>query len=808
MATENTIPPQERVTFQFTRDSILRDYRIAFQSREASLLGRREVLTGKAKFGIFGDGKEIAQVALARAFRKGDFRSGYYRDQTLMFALGLLRIDEYFAQLYADADVEREPSSGGRQMNSHFASRLLNPDGSWRTQVDSFNSCADQSPTGAQMPRLVGLAYASRLYRELDELEHLSGFSSHGDEIAWGTIGDASCAEGIFWESVNAAGALKAPMLLSIWDDGYGISVPSELHLTKGHLSSILRGFQRAPGEDEGFDLYTVAGWDYPALCETYLNASEIVRRDHVPAIVHVTDLTQPQGHSTSGSHERYKSADRLEWEREHDCLVRMRQWMIAEKIASEDELEHLEKEDRDLVGELQRRAWDNFRRPLEDEKKIVVALLGRVAADSAAGPKIKEIVARLDRQPGTQRRDLMIAAHEALIQVRDESGPARSELIAWQTRGKEQSADRYSSHLFSESESSALQVPVRPPVYGSDPRRVNGYEIINRCFDEALARHANLVAFGEDVGQLGDVNQGFMGLQEKYGDLRVADTGIREATIMGQAIGMALRGLRPLAEIQYLDYVLYCLQIMSDDLATLRWRTMGGQKAPVVIRTRGHRLEGVWHSGSLISGILNLIRGIHVCVPRDMTRAAGMYNTLLQGDDPGLVIEVLNGYRLKERMPENIGEMTLPLGVSEILREGVDVTVVTYGACCRIALEAADLLSEVGIDPEIVDVQTLQPFDLEGRIGDSIQKTNRVVFVDEDVPGGITGYMMKKVLEDQEAFAWLDAQPRTLSGKPHRPAYGSDGDYFSKPNREDIFNAIYALMRETDPQRFPDLAQ
>ncbi len=671
MVTENTIPPQERVTFQFTRDSILRDYRIAFQSREASLIGRREVLTGKAKFGIFGDGKEVAQVALARAFRKGDFRSGYYRDQTLMFALGLLRIDEYFAQLYADADVEREPSSGGRQMNSHFASRLLDSDGEWRSQVDSFNSCADQSPTGAQMPRLVGLAYASRLYRELDELEHLVGFSNNGNEIAWGTIGDASCAEGIFWESVNAAGALKAPMLLSIWDDGYGISVPSEYHLTRGHLSSILRGFQRSPGEGEGYDLYTVAGWDYPALCETYLNASEIVRREHVPAIVHVADLTQPQGHSTSGSHERYKSVERLEWEKEHDCLVRMRQWMIGEKIVSEEELEHIEKEDRELVQELQRRAWDNFRRPLDDEKKTVVSLLGRVAAASSAREEIEPIIDRLDRRPNAQRRESMVAVHETLIQVRGESDPAISDLVAWQQDSQAKNDRRYSSYLFSESEASALRVPVRPAVYGPDSGMVNGYEIINRCFDEALARHPNLMAFGEDVGQLGDVNQGFMGLQEKYGDLRVADTGIREATIMGQAIGMALRGLRPLAEIQYLDYVLYCLQIMSDDLATLRWRTMGGQKAPVVIRTRGHRLEGVWHSGSLISGILNLIRGIYVCVPRDMTRAAGMYNTLLQGDDPGLVIEVLNGYRLKERLPDNIGEMTLPLGASEFLRQG-----------------------------------------------------------------------------------------------------------------------------------------
>ncbi len=788
----------------FTRESILRDYRIAFQSREASLIGRREVLTGKAKFGIFGDGKEVAQVAMARAFRKGDFRSGYYRDQTLMFSLGLLRIDEYFAQLYSDADVEREPSSGGRQMNSHFASRLLTEDGHWRPQVDTYNSCADQSPTGAQMPRLVGLAYASRLYRELEDLQHMSAFSDNGNEIAWGTIGDASCAEGIFWEAVNAAGALRAPMLLSIWDDGYGISVPSELHLTKGHLSSILRGFQRAPGAAEGFDLYTVSGWDYPALCETYLNASRIVRRQHVPAIVHVTELTQPQGHSTSGSHERYKSTERLEWEKEHDCLTRMREWILQEGIASAEELTRIEGEDRDLVRELQRRAWENFRRPLEAEKRQVLDLLGKVADSSAHREKIQAIVSRLDRRPYPQRRDYLAATHEVLIELRGEASQARTELIDWQEELRRENSRRYSSHLLSESDLSALAVPPNPPAYADDSPLVNGFEIINKCFDEALRRHPNLVAFGEDVGQLGDVNQGFMGLQETYGELRVADTGIREATIIGQAIGMALRGLRPLAEIQYLDYVLYCLQIMSDDLATLHWRTRGGQKAPVVIRTRGHRLEGIWHSGSLVSGILNLVRGILVCVPRDMTRAAGMYNTLLQGDDPGLVIEVLNGYRLKEKLPSNLGEMTLPLGLPETLRTGSDVTLVTYGACCRIALEAAELLEDMGIETEIIDVQTLQPFDREGRIAQSIKKTNRVVFLDEDVPGGTSAYMMQKVLEGQGAFDWLDAEPRTVTGRAHRPAYGSDGDYFSKPNREDVFDAVYALMRETDPQRFP----
>ena len=787
-------------------ETTVRDYRLSYVSRQASLLGRKEVFSGKAKFGIFGDGKEVAQVALARAFRKGDFRSGYYRDQTLMFALGLLRIDEFFAQLYADSELDRDPSSGGRQMNSHFASRLLENDGSWKKLTDSFNSTADLSPTGAQMPRLVGLAFASRLYRHLEGLEDLSGFSKNGDEVAFGTIGDASCAEGVFWESVNAAGALKAPMLLSIWDDGYGISVPTEFHITKGHLSSILRGFQRAPGDDEGFDLYTVKGWDYPALCETYLNAAEVVRREHVPAIVHVAELTQPQGHSTSGSHERYKSEERLEWEREHDCLARMRQWIVEEKIASHEELSRLEEEDRQLVQELQRRAWESCCRPIEDEKRVLVHLVSELAESSAREAQLEKLLEHLDRLGIPLRRDLLAAAHEALVHTRSEKSQGRDQLAEWRDEMEEAGRQRYGTFLHSESAASALAVPVVEARFGEESPLVNGFEVLNRCFDQALGRYPNLVAFGEDVGQLGDVNQGFMGLQEKYGDLRVSDTGIREATILGQAIGMALRGLRPLAEIQYLDYVLYALQIMSDDLATLHWRTRGGQKAPVIVRTRGHRLEGIWHSGSLISGILNLVRGMHVCVPRNMVQAAGMFNTLLRSDDPALLIEVLNGYRLKERLPDNIGEFTVPLGVPDVLREGSDVTLVTYGACCRIALEAAELLTQVDVDLEVIDVQTLDPFDLEGRIRASLEKTNRIVFLDEDVPGGTTAYMMQRVLIDQEGFDWLDAPPRTLSAKAHRPAYGSDGDYFSKPNREHIFTVVYDLMHQTDPTRFPSM--
>ncbi len=804
MVTEKRTPPSERATFLFTRDSVLRDYRIAFQSREASVIGRREVFTGKAKFGIFGDGKEVAQMAMARSFRKGDFRSGYYRDQTLMFGLGLLRIDEYFAQLYADAEPERDPCSGGRQMNSHFSTPLLTEEGAWISQVEACNSSADMSPTASQMPRLVGLAYASHLYRHLEQLEYLAEFSDNGNEIAWGTIGDASCSEGLFWESVNAAGALQAPMLLSIWDDGYGISVPTEFHITKGHLSSILQGFQRESGESEGFDLYTVHGWDYPSLCEVYALAAERVRKEQVPAIVHVTELTQPLGHSTSGSHERYKSTERLEWEREHDCLARMRQWMIEEKIATSDELDKLESEDRELVRELQRRAWENFRAPIDEERKTLLELLRSLGDSPRTRADVRDIADRLDKKQGALRGDLLGAAQEALIVVRHEGGDARQRLIEWRGARLKEGERRYGSHLYSETAASALAIEAVPPSYDEDSPTVNGFEVINQFFEAALERYPNLIAFGEDVGKLGDVNQGFMGLQEKFGTLRVADTGIREATIVGQAIGMALRGLRPLAEIQYLDYLLYALQIMSDDLATLHWRTRGRQKAPAIIRTRGHRLEGVWHSGSPMASILHLVRGMHLCVPRDMTRAAGMYNTLLQSDEPGIVVEVLNGYRVKERMPSNLSDMTVPLGIPETLREGRDVSIVTYGACCRIALQAAERLASVGIEPEVIDIQTLEPFDRESRVLESVKRTNRVVFLDEDVPGGASAYMMQQVLEDQQGYHWLDAEPRTLSARAHRPAYGSDGDYFSKPSREDVFEVVYRLMHGADPGRYP----
>jgi pyruvate/2-oxoglutarate/acetoin dehydrogenase E1 component/TPP-dependent pyruvate/acetoin dehydrogenase alpha subunit len=797
--------PASAGSAQFTKESILRDYRIAYQSRQASLLGRREVFTGKAKFGIFGDGKEVAQVALARAFRKGDFRSGYYRDQTVMMALGLLTLEQFFAQLYADADVEREPCSAGRSMTAHFSTCMLNPDGTFKELADLVSSSADVSPTGSQMPRLVGLAYASRLYREVPELRRIAAsFSDHGNEVAFGTIGNASCAEGMFWEAVNAIGVLQAPALISIWDDGYGISVPNELQITKGDLSAVLSGFRRAPGTREGYDLYAVKGWDYPGLCETYLTAAEIVRREHVPALVHVIEMTQPQGHSTSGSHERYKSKERLAWEAEFDPIRKMREWMIDQGIAAAGELDAVEEEDRRLVREAQERAWEAFRAPIEAEKATALDLMEELAGQSARGEEVHGIARELQRQPAPLRRDVMAALHGALIATAGEDLPAARRLVEWKKEQDRANEDRYNSHLYSTTPQAALNVKPVAPVYPPEPQVVNGFEVLNAVFDAALARRPEVVALGEDVGRIGDVNQGFAGLQAKYGPLRVSDTGIRETTIMGQAIGMALRGLRPIAEIQYLDYVLYGLQILSDDLATLRWRTKGRQKAPVIVRTRGHRLEGIWHSGSPMAGIVHLVRGMYVCVPRNMTQAAGFYNTLLEGDDPAIVIEVLNGYRQKERLPANIGDLRVPLGVPEVIRPGDDVTVVTYGACCRIVLEAAEKLAEVGIDAEVVDVQTLLPFDVHGRILESVKKTNRVLFVDEDVPGGATAYMLQEVVEKQGAFRWLDSEPRTLSGKEHRPSYGSDGDYFSKPNREAVFEAVYEMMHEADPEGFP----
>ncbi len=788
----------------FDRDQVLTDYRIAYQSRQASLIGRREVLSGKAKFGIFGDGKEIAQVAMAKVFRHGDFRAGYYRDQTLMFVLDMATIHEFFAQLYAHADVLADPNSAGRQMNAHFATRLLNEDGMWKSQVDMYNTSADLSPTGSQMPRLIGLAYASHLYRQLDALKEFTEFSYNGDEVAFGTIGNASCAEGLFWEAINAAGVLRGPLVLSIWDDGYGISVPNQYQITKANISELLQGFQREPGSDEGFDIYVVKAWDYPALIATYQQAVGVARQEHIPVIIHVIETTQPQGHSTSGSHERYKPAEHLAWEREYDCLVKMREWIVNQDMASPEEMDRIEEESKELVESIRAEAWLAFSEPIRQELNSVTKILDDACASTADQTQIRQIQKGLARVPVPYRRHVLAAIREALIHLRDDKTDCKHQLINMKQRLEKEGRQRYNTHLYSESSQSALLVPEVKPVYGNDSRLVNGYEVLNACFDAMLERDLRVIAFGEDIGRLGDVNQGFAGLQAKYGELRVSDTGIREATIIGQAIGMALRGLRPLAELQYLDYLLYALQIMSDDLATLHWRTRGGQKAPVIIRTRGHRLEGIWHSGSPMSSIVNLVRGINVLVPRNMTQAAGFYNTLLLSDEPGLVVEVLNGYRLKERLPNNIGEMTTPLGMPEILRSGDDLTLVTYGALCRIALEAAAALSKVGIDVEVIDVQSLLPFDINGSILESLKKTGHILFVDEDVPGGATAYMMQEVIEKRGGFWWLDSEPRTLTAQNHRPAFGSDGDYWSKPNTEQIFEVAYEIMNEVDPARYP----
>lgn len=793
------------IALPLEKEEIIKDYRLAYQSRQASLIGRREVLSGKAKFGIFGDGKELANIAIARAFHKGDWRSGYYRDQTWMFMLGVMSIQEFFAQLYAHADLHHESNTGGRSMNSHFASRYVNPDGSWRNQTEMYNTAADISPTAAQMPRAVGLAYASVLYRGIEELKPFTQFSKNGNEVTFATIGNASTSEGLFWESVNAIGVLQAPAVITVYDDGYGISVPNQFQMVKENIHAILQGFQREPCPEpecqRGYELYQVRGWDYPALLETYASAAELAREYHIPALVHVIDLTQPQGHSTSGSHERYKSPKRLQWEAEYDCIRKMREWILDQRLISETELVAVEKEDYDTVEGIRKLAWEAYLAPILEERNQVMDMLDEIAGSSSHASELEKIKDRLANLPSVARRDIHSAAHEALRVLRDEANPSKQVLIQWKQEQDEVNLERYGSHLHS---GRAMAVKEVKPVYSAASPTVMGFEVMNAAFDSILARDPRVIAFGEDVGKLGDVNQGFKGMQEKYGELRVTDTGIREATILGQAIGMAMRGLRPICEIQYLDYLLYALQIMSDDLATLHWRTAGGQASPVIIRTRGHRLEGIWHSGSLMSGIINLVRGMNVLVPRDMTRAVGFYNTLLKSDEPAIIVEVLNGYRVKERLPDNIDEFTVPLGVPEVIREGSDVTIVTYGACCRIALDAAEKLSKVGIEVEVIDVQSLLPFDVHGKIVESLRKTNRIIFVDEDVPGGTSAYMLQEVIERQGGYYHLDSPARTLSGKAHRPAYGSDGDYWSKPNAETIFDAIYEMMSEVDPGRFP----
>ncbi|MBK6263708.1 transketolase [Marivirga sp. S37H4] len=788
-------------------EEILKDYQIACESRQASLIGRKEVFMGKAKFGIFGDGKELAQLAMAKNFQNGDFRSGYYRDQTFMFAIGQLSIQEYFAQLYAHTDVNAEPASAGRLMNGHFATRMLDEAGEYTDLTKSKNSSSDVSPTAAQMPRLLGLAFASKLFRENKELhqKEFNKYSIKGNEVAFGTIGNASTSEGMFYETINAGGVLQVPMLVSVWDDHYGISVPQEFHTTKGSISEVLAGFQRTK-DKKGYEILVVNGWDYEALNETYRKAAKISREEHVPTLIHVTELTQPQGHSTSGSHERYKSKERLTWEAEHDCLVKFKSYILDKKYASEEQLNKIEEAAKKTAREAKEAAWKAFINDIKDEQKEALQLLSNFQENADAKSEIEQIIKDLKAVMNPLRLDAVKAVKKALRLERKNDTDAKKKLVNWLNAIVDQSHDRFSSHLYSESENAAISIKAVPVEYDNDAKKVDGREVLQACFDAALQRDPRVFAFGEDVGKIGDVNQAFAGLQEKFGELRVMDTGIRECTILGQGIGAALRGLRPIAEIQYLDYLLYGIQILSDDLASLQYRTKGGQKAPLIIRTRGHRLEGVWHSGSPMGMILHSIRGIHVLVPRNMTQAAGFYNTMLQSDDPALIIECLNGYRLKESMPKNIGDFKVPLGQPEIIREGSDVTIVTYGSMCRVTMDAANQLEELGISCEIIDVQTLLPFDLDHQIVESVKKTNRVIFADEDVPGGASAYMMQKVVEEQQAFKYLDSQPLTISAKAHRPAYGSDGDYFSKPNPEEILEKIYGMMHESNPQKFPEL--
>lgn len=788
-----------------TKEEILRDYSLAYQSRQASLLGRREVLTGKAKFGIFGDGKELPQIALAKFFQSGDIRSGYYRDQTFAFITGMATIDQFFSQLYADPDPHNDPHSAGRQMNSHFATRLIRNDGGWEDMTQHKITTADASPTASQMPRIAGLVQASRLFRLLPELKAFPNFSDNGNEVVFGTIGNASCAEGVFWETINAIGVIQGPFVMSIWDDEYGISVPNEFQITKQSLSEMLSGFQRTDHE-RGYDIYTVKAWDYEALIETYRIATENARINHIPAIVHVTEATQPQGHSTSGSHERYKSPERLQWEKEHDCITKLRNYIIEKGYATAAEIDDLEKEDRRIVRKIKNDAWQAYQQPIKKEVTQLLLLIGEITAHAPAKVQepLNQMISGLKKLLEPARRDIMTVSHKALLAARSLNHAAVAALATWRKAKKVEWGESYGSHLYSNTPLSPMNVTPVDPVYASEPPVKSGFEILNHAFEEMFSKNALLVAFGEDVGQLGDVNQGFAGLQEKFGPYRVMDTGIREATIAGQAIGLAMRGLRPIAEIQYLDYFIYALQILSDDLSTLLYRTKGGQRAPAIIRTRGHRLEGIWHAGSPLGMMVHALRGVHIAVPRDMTRAVGFYHTFLEGDDPAVIIEVLNGYRLKEKVPENISEIRIAPGTPEILRKGNDVTIVTYGACCRIAMQAAEQLQETGIDTEIIDVQTLLPFDIHHSILDSLKKTNRIVFFDEDVPGGASAYMMQEVLEKQGGYYFLDSEPRTLTAKAHRPAYGDDGDYFSKPQAEDLFQTVYSIMHEAAPTKFP----
>ena len=793
------------LSFDDFKKIVIDDYRIGFESRQASLIGRREVLTGKAKFGIFGDGKEVAQLAMAKAFRKGDWRAGYYRDQTFMFATGMSNLPEFFAQLYAYPDVEKDPASGGRQMNCHYATRFLNADGSWVNQVETMNCSSDISTTGGHMPRLLGLAYASKLYRQNKELEYLDNFSVNGNEVAFGTIGNGSTSEGLFFEALNAAGVLQVPMAISVWDDAYAISVPAKLQTTKEDISELLKGFQREQGTN-GYEIFKVRGWDYVALCETYERAIALCRAEHVPVLIHVTEMTQPQGHSSSGSHERYKTKERLAWEDEHDCLLQMRKWIITSAVATEAEMDELEATAKKYVKDCQRAVWNELGDEIRKELGEAAGLIEKLAPEVPVTDQLLDVAAKLRECVDPGRKDVVSAIRKSLRLTVNNNNPEKQTLIKWLSEENNRNNDRYNTKLFSGTPESPLKIAHVPAKYDEDSKIIDGREVLNACFDANFERDKSIVAFGEDVGAIGDVNQGFAGLQNKYGDLRLTDTGIREATIVGQGIGLAMRGLKPIAEIQYLDYLLYSINVLSDDLATLSYRTYGGQKAPLIVRTRGHRLEGIWHSGSPLGLILHAMRGLHICVPRDMTQAAGMYNVLLRGDEPALVIECLNGYRLKEKLPANIGEFTVPLGKAELLREGKDITVVSYGSTLRIVSEAAEELEKMAIHIEIIDPQTLYPFDTENLCGASLKKTSKLLIVDEDVPGAASAYILQNILETQRGYYSLDAPPKTLCAKEHRPPYGTDGDYYSKPSLDDIIEAVYGLMNETDPNKYPKI--
>jgi len=816
MPTTATKSNTKNLSFNDFKNEVLNDYKIARISRECSLLGRREVLTGKAKFGIFGDGKEVPQLAMAKAFKNGDFRSGYYRDQTFMMSIGELNAQQFFAGLYAHTDINIEPMSAGRQMGGHFSTHSIDDNGDWKNLTLQKNSSADISPTASQMPRLVGLAQASKAYRNIEALNNKSHFSVNGNEVAWGTIGNASTSEGMFFESINAAGVLEVPMVMSVWDDEYGISVHAKHQTTKESISEILKGFQKEEGTN-GYEIFVVNGWDYVQLIDVYAKASRIARENHTPVLIHVKELTQPQGHSTSGSHERYKNIERLKWEKEFDCIEKMREWIlnfeledgngnILKFVDDNQELISLEKEAKKEVAAAKRTAWNAFINEIKQEVTTAARLLEKVAIKSSNGTFITKIKNDLESLIEPIRKDVLTASRKALRYLKDENFPEKIELQEFIKKSISEASYKYSSHLTSETTKATVNISEKLVNYGSEKKIVDGRIIMRENFDAILNNYPEVLIFGEDAGKIGDVNQGLEGLQQKYGTQRVSDTGIREATIIGQGIGLAMRGLRPIAEIQYLDYLLYGLQIMSDDLATLRYRTFGKQKAPLIIRTRGHRLEGIWHSGSPMGGIINNIRGIHVLVPRNMTKAAGFYNTLLQGDDPALVIECLNGYRLKEELPSNFGEFTTPIGVVENIRQGKDITVVSYGSTLRIVQEVAKELMQIGIDIEIIDAQSLLPFDINHDTIKSVAKTNRLLIVDEDVPGGASAYLLQQIIEEQDGYQYLDSKPATLTAKAHRPAYGSDGDYFSKPSAEDIFEKIYEMMHEADPNKYKSL--